>query len=124
MRCSKDRRDAQWILLCRGHRGFVPTSAWCSQVKVDELDWCWYECVEYGELFCQEQDPPDNPFGNRKLSQFSLGREFSNPLPGSARNTGSTRTGFQSKPIDEYTFEEKCNSVYECRQIEGSGYDG
>mmetsp|Transcript_18912 Transcript_18912/g.52750 ORF Transcript_18912/g.52750 Transcript_18912/m.52750 type:complete len:235 (+) Transcript_18912:112-816(+) len=108
-----------------------------AQVQVGSLDTCWYECVEYSDVQCGEVPAaPANPWRNRRLSQFNFNSAFKNPLPAQAAG-GETMVGSQSggdfttraggsssflpKPIDQYTFEEKCEAVTQCRQIEGSG---
>lgn len=102
------------------------------QVPIQDspLDRCWYECAEYGELDCNSAPVAANPYQGRKLAQFGFSRGFSNPLPDSAApatagGSLNTRSGasssFAPKPIDQYSFEEICMNVQQCRQVEGSG---
>eukprot|EP00191_Tetraselmis_sp_GSL018_P018506 CAMPEP_0177589682 /NCGR_PEP_ID=MMETSP0419_2-20121207/6953_1 /TAXON_ID=582737 /ORGANISM="Tetraselmis sp., Strain GSL018" /LENGTH=246 /DNA_ID=CAMNT_0019080091 /DNA_START=74 /DNA_END=814 /DNA_ORIENTATION=+ len=102
----------------------------------EPLDRCWYECVEYGEVKCSGGSVK-NPYSGRRLRQFSFNTNFGNPLPEQTQSTGThqavdrsavsfnsrsgTASSLQGKPIDSYTFEEKCKAVNECRLIEGSG---
>mmetsp|Transcript_20246 Transcript_20246/g.52905 ORF Transcript_20246/g.52905 Transcript_20246/m.52905 type:complete len:221 (-) Transcript_20246:186-848(-) len=92
------------------------------------LDTCWYECVEYGELDCNSAPVASNPYQGRRLAQFGFSREFSNPVPDDSpeqRASLNARSGasssFAPKPIDDYTFAEKCDMVSQCKHIEGSG---
>ena len=59
----------------------------------------------------------------RSLRQFK-DMKFDRPLPGNsisaARAARSFSAELEVKPIDQWTFEEKCLAVTECRQVEGS----